>query len=73
MIKDKEVAKQGDEPVKVLEKNGVGQDGMITEDKFEDQGRSIKRRRLMADKKPKVDADNKPKDDADKNPKDDAK
>ncbi|PWA57511.1 hypothetical protein CTI12_AA375750 [Artemisia annua] len=37
----------------------------VDEDKFEDQGRSIKRRRLMADKKPK--------DDADKNPKDDAK
>ncbi|PWA55119.1 hypothetical protein CTI12_AA272180 [Artemisia annua] len=31
------------------------------------------RRRLMADKKPKVAADKKPKDDADKNPKDDAK
>ena len=42
-------------------KNGVGQDGVITEDKFEDQGRSIKRRRLMADKKPKDDADKKPK------------
>jgi hypothetical protein len=27
VIKDKEVAKQGDEPVQVLEKNGVGQDG----------------------------------------------
>ncbi|PWA80291.1 PDDEXK-like protein [Artemisia annua] len=73
VIKDKEVAKQGDEPVQVLEKNGVGQDGVIAEDKFEDQGRSIKRRRLMADKKPKVAADKKPKDDADKNPKDDAK
>ncbi|PWA89001.1 transposase, MuDR [Artemisia annua] len=73
VIKDKEVAKQGDEPVQVLEKNGVGQDGVLAEDKFEDQGRSIKRRRLMADKKPKVDADKKPKDDADKNPKDDAK
>jgi hypothetical protein len=46
---------------------------MIAEDKFEDQGRSIKRRRLMADKKPKVAADKKPKDDVDKNPKDDAK
>ncbi|PWA65083.1 hypothetical protein CTI12_AA258010 [Artemisia annua] len=73
VIKDKEVAKQGDEPVQVLEKNGVGQDGVIAEDKFEDQGRSIKRRRLMADKKPKVAADKKPNDDADKNPKDDAK
>ncbi|PWA76468.1 hypothetical protein CTI12_AA235150 [Artemisia annua] len=73
VIKDKEVAKQGDEPVQVLEKNGVGQDGVLAEDKFEDQGRSIKRQRLMADKKPKVAADKKPKDDADKNPKDDAK
>ncbi|PWA86758.1 hypothetical protein CTI12_AA085250 [Artemisia annua] len=73
VIKDKEVAKQGDEPVQVLEKNGVGQDGVLAEDKFENQGRSIKRRRLMADKKPKVDADKKPKDDSDKNPKDDAK
>ncbi|PWA91638.1 hypothetical protein CTI12_AA023690 [Artemisia annua] len=73
VIKDKVVAKQGDEPVQVLEKNGVGQDGVLAEDKFEDQGRSIKRRRLMADKKPKVDADKKPKDDADKIPKDDAK
>ncbi|PWA76603.1 hypothetical protein CTI12_AA234720 [Artemisia annua] len=72
VIKDKEVAKQGDEPVQVLEKNGFGQDGVMAEDKFEDQGRSIKRRRLMADKKPKVAADKKPKDDADKNPKDDA-
>ncbi|PWA65324.1 hypothetical protein CTI12_AA325110 [Artemisia annua] len=43
VIKDKDVAKQGDEPVQVLEKNGVGQDGVIAEDKFEDQGRSIKR------------------------------
>jgi hypothetical protein len=42
-------------------KNGVGQDGVITEAKFEDQGRSIKRRRLMADKKPNVVADKKPK------------
>ncbi|PWA58062.1 hypothetical protein CTI12_AA367740 [Artemisia annua] len=81
VMKDKEVAKQGDMPVQVLEKNGVGQDEVFTEDKFEDQGRSIKRRRLMADKKPKVAADKKPKvaadknpnDDADKNPKDDAK
>ncbi|PWA56307.1 hypothetical protein CTI12_AA421490 [Artemisia annua] len=64
VIKDKVVAKQGDEPVQVLEKNGVGQDGVLAEDKFEDQGRSIKRRRLMADKKPKDDADKKPKDDA---------
>ncbi|PWA52790.1 transposase, MuDR [Artemisia annua] len=64
VIKDKVVAKQGDEPDEVLEKNGVGQDGVLAEDKFEDQGRSIKRRRLMADKKPKDDADKKPKDDA---------
>ncbi|PWA56993.1 hypothetical protein CTI12_AA411040 [Artemisia annua] len=64
VIKDKVVAKQGDEPVQVLEKNGVGQDGVLAEDKFEDQGRSIKRRRPMADKKPKDDADKKPKDDA---------
>ncbi|PWA58579.1 hypothetical protein CTI12_AA361660 [Artemisia annua] len=64
VIKDKVVAKQGDEPVQVLEKNGVWQDGVLAEDKFEDQGRSIKRRRLMADKKPKDDADKKPKDDA---------
>lgn len=42
-------------------KNGIGQDGVIIEDKFEDQGRSIKRRRLMADKKPNVAADKKPK------------
>ncbi|PWA59146.1 hypothetical protein CTI12_AA247130 [Artemisia annua] len=73
VIKDKVVTKQEDEPVQVLEKNGVGQDGVLAEDNFEDQGRSIKKRRLMADKKPKVDADKKPKDDADKNPKDDAK
>ncbi|PWA52915.1 transposase, MuDR [Artemisia annua] len=64
VIKDKVVAKQGDEPDEVLEKNGVGQDGVHAEDKFEDQGRSIKRRRLMADKKPKDDAAKKPKDDA---------
>jgi hypothetical protein len=57
----------------VLEKNRVRQDGVIAEDKFEDQGRSIKRLILMADKKPKVAADKKPKDDVDKNPKDDAK
>ena len=61
VIKDKVVAKQGDEPLQVLEKNGVGQDGVLAEDKFEDQGRSIKRQRLMADKKPKDDADKKPK------------
>ncbi|PWA54404.1 hypothetical protein CTI12_AA434200 [Artemisia annua] len=72
VIKDKVVAKQGDEPDEVLEKNGVGQE-VLAEDKFEDQGRSIKRRRLMADKKPMDDADKKPKDDADKKPKDDAK
>ncbi|PWA77148.1 hypothetical protein CTI12_AA227460 [Artemisia annua] len=56
VIKDKVVAKQGDEPDEVLEKNGVGQDRVLVEEKFEDQGRSIKRRRLMADKKPKDDA-----------------
>ncbi|PWA71789.1 hypothetical protein CTI12_AA277340 [Artemisia annua] len=56
VIKDKVVAKQGDEPDEVLEKNEVGKDGVLAEDKFEDQGRSIKRRRLMADKKPKDDA-----------------
>ncbi|PWA44826.1 hypothetical protein CTI12_AA523050 [Artemisia annua] len=56
VIKDKVVAKQGDEPHEVLEKNRVGQDGVLAEEKFEDQGRSIKRRRLMADKKPKDDA-----------------
>ncbi|PWA45148.1 hypothetical protein CTI12_AA513730 [Artemisia annua] len=49
----------------VVGNEGFGQDGVLAEDKFEDQGRSMKRRRLMADKKPK--------DDADKNPKDDAK
>ncbi|PWA85111.1 hypothetical protein CTI12_AA153160 [Artemisia annua] len=36
VIKDKVVAKQGDEPDQVLEKNGVGQDGVLAEDKFED-------------------------------------
>ncbi|PWA68067.1 hypothetical protein CTI12_AA312520 [Artemisia annua] len=56
VIKNKVVAKQGDEPDEVLEKNRVGQDGVLVEEKFEDQGRSIKRRRLMADKKPKDDA-----------------
>ncbi|PWA96744.1 hypothetical protein CTI12_AA036450 [Artemisia annua] len=35
VINDKVVAKQGDEPVQVLEKNGVGQDGVLAEDKFE--------------------------------------
>ncbi|PWA96199.1 hypothetical protein CTI12_AA040600 [Artemisia annua] len=55
-INDKVVAKQGDEPDEVLEKNGVGQDGVLAEKKFEDQGRLIKRRILMADKKPKDDA-----------------
>jgi hypothetical protein len=62
VIKAKVVAKQGDEPHgavipdEVLEKNGIGQHGVLTEEKFEDQGRSIKRRRLMADKTPKDDA-----------------
>ncbi|PWA97306.1 hypothetical protein CTI12_AA030120 [Artemisia annua] len=34
VIKDKVVAKQGDEPDEVLEKNRVGQDGVLAEDKF---------------------------------------
>ncbi|PWA65591.1 hypothetical protein CTI12_AA334540 [Artemisia annua] len=56
VITDKVVAKQGDEPDEVLAKNGVGQDGALAEEKFEEQGRSFKRRRLMADKKTKDDA-----------------
>ncbi|PWA86263.1 hypothetical protein CTI12_AA142470 [Artemisia annua] len=50
-ITDKVVAKQGDEPDEVLEKNGVGQDGVVVEEKFKDQGRSIKRIRLMLTRK----------------------
>ncbi|PWA36674.1 hypothetical protein CTI12_AA597560 [Artemisia annua] len=56
VITDKVVAKQGDVPDEVLAKNGVGQDRMLAEEKFENQGRLIKRRRLMADKKTMDDA-----------------
>ncbi|PWA52791.1 hypothetical protein CTI12_AA452220 [Artemisia annua] len=40
VIKDKVVAQQGDEPDEVLEKNGVGQDGVLAEDKFEKEDQS---------------------------------